>query len=215
MRLSRSREPFSRWSAFNCFPALIHMFETWPSKVNLLSMSMPSTFIVSEDGRDTRSEVKKSHWFTRQYRSPGVDNLQMDRQTDMEHSPVCYWASIHKTIRGLNYKGWVMHICVSKQGSSSLQIMACPTPGHYLKQCWNVVNWTLRNKFQWNFDQDHTFSLKENAFENVVWKMVTILSLPQCVNGSQISWRLDAVRLGTGMILSLWKLENFRAIRQI
>ena len=57
MRLSRSREPFSRWSAFNCFPALIHMLETWPSKVNLLSMSMPSTFIVSEDGRETFSAV--------------------------------------------------------------------------------------------------------------------------------------------------------------
>ena len=39
MRLSWSRKPFGRWSAFNCFPTLIHMFETWPSKVNLLTMS--------------------------------------------------------------------------------------------------------------------------------------------------------------------------------
>ena len=33
MRLSWSSEPFSRWSTFSCFPAFIHMFETWPSKV--------------------------------------------------------------------------------------------------------------------------------------------------------------------------------------
>ena len=52
MQLSWSSEPFSRWSAFSCFPAFKHMFETWPSKVNLASISMPSTFIVSEDGRD-------------------------------------------------------------------------------------------------------------------------------------------------------------------
>ena len=28
----------------------------------------------------------------------------------------------------------------------------------------------------------YTFSFKENAFENVVWKMAAILSRPQCVN---------------------------------
>ena len=38
-------------------PALIHMFETWPSKVNLSSISMPNTFIASEDGRETLSTV--------------------------------------------------------------------------------------------------------------------------------------------------------------
>ena len=38
MRLSWSREPFSCWSVFNCFPTLIHMFKTWPSKVNLSSI---------------------------------------------------------------------------------------------------------------------------------------------------------------------------------
>ena len=30
----------------------------------------------------------------------------------------------------------------------------------------------------------HTFSLKKNPFENVVWKMAAILSRPQCVNPS-------------------------------
>ena len=48
-----------------------------------------------------------------------------------------------------------------------------PAPSHYLNQCCNIVNWTLRNKFQWH--------LNRNALKNVVWKMAAILSRPQCV----------------------------------
>ena len=29
-----------------------------------------------------------------------------------------------------------------------------PVPSHYLNQCWNIANWTLRIKFQWNFNQN-------------------------------------------------------------
>ena len=48
-------------------------------------------------------------------------------------------------------------------------------------QCWNIVNWTLRNKLQWNFNRNSYIFIQENAFENVVWKMAAILSRPQCV----------------------------------
>ena len=44
--LSWSREPFSRWSTLSCLPALIHMFEIWPSNVSLSSISMPNTFLM-------------------------------------------------------------------------------------------------------------------------------------------------------------------------
>ena len=45
----------------------------------------------------------------------------------------------------------------------------------------------LRNKFQWNFDQNsYIFSLK-NAFENVARKMVAILSRRQCVKSLWLS----------------------------
>ena len=33
-------------------------------------------------------------------------------------------------------------------GSSLVQIMACRLPSHHLNQCWNIVNWTFRNKLQ-------------------------------------------------------------------
>ena len=28
-------------------------------------------------------------------------------------------------------------------------LVACPVPSRYLNQCWHIVNWNLRNNFQW------------------------------------------------------------------
>ena len=61
-------------------------------------------------------------------------------------------------------------------------------PSHYLIQCWNIVNRTLRNKLQWNLDQNLYIFIQVNAFENVVWKMAAILSRPQCVNQHRTLW---------------------------
>ena len=55
-------------------------------------------------------------------------------------------------------------------------------PSHYLKQCWNIVNWTSPNKLQWNVNRNSYIFIPENPFQNVVWKMAAILSRPQCVN---------------------------------
>ena len=54
------------------------------------------------------------------------------------------------------------------------------SPSHYLNQCWNIVNWALGNKLQWNLNRNLYIFIQENAFENVVWKMAAILSRPQC-----------------------------------
>ena len=43
------------------------------------------------------------------------------------------------------------------------------------------VYWTLGNKLHWNLNQNLNIFIQENAFENVVWNMVAILSQPQCV----------------------------------
>ena len=55
-------------------------------------------------------------------------------------------------------------------------------PSHYLNQGWNIVNWTLKNKIQWNFNLYLNIFIQENAFENVVCEMAAILCRPQCVN---------------------------------
>ena len=61
--------------------------------------------------------------------------------------------------------------------------MACPwpAPSHYLYQCWIIVNWTLRNKLQWNLNKNSNIFIQENAFESVVCETTAILSRPQCV----------------------------------
>ena len=83
----------------------------------------------------------------------------------------------------LPHWGWVMHICVGK-----LAIIGSDnglSPG--LNQCWtNAVYWTIRNKLQWDLNRNSCIFIQENAFKNVVWKMATILSRPQCVNDMSI-----------------------------
>ena len=52
-------------------------------------------------------------------------------------------------------------------------------PSHFLNQCWNIGNWTLRNKLPWNLNQNSHLSIQENVFENVVGKLAAILSRSQ------------------------------------
>ena len=40
----------------------------------------------------------------------------------------------------------------------------------------------LETKLQWNLNRNLYIFIQENVFENIVWKMVAILSLPQCDN---------------------------------
>ena len=42
--------------------------------------------------------------------------------------------------------------------------------------CWNIVNWTLWNKFQWNFNRNSSIFIHANEFESVVCEMAAILS---------------------------------------
>ena len=43
-------------------------------------------------------------------------------------------------------------------------------------QCWVIVNWTPKNKLQWNFNQASNLFTYENATENIVCEMTAILS---------------------------------------
>ena len=85
----------------------------------------------------------------------------------------------------LNNWGRVTHMR-SVIWSSLVQIIACrlvwSATSHYLNRCWNIVNSTLRNRFQWNLNQNSYIFIQENLFENVVWKMAAILSWTPCIN---------------------------------
>ena len=45
-------------------------------------------------------------------------------------------------------------------------------PSHYLNQCWVIVNWTLRNKFEWNFIKIPNFSFTKMQLKisSVKWR---------------------------------------------
>ena len=62
--------------------------------------------------------------------------------------------------------------------------MACHLFGAkpFLNQCWLIVIWTLRNKLQWNLNQNTKLFIHENAFENVVCELAAILSRGRWVN---------------------------------
>ena len=60
-------------------------------------------------------------------------------------------------------------------------LVAWSAPSHYLNQCWNIVNWTIRHKIQWNFNQNESIFIQENAFEKIVCEIAAILSQRQCV----------------------------------
>ena len=72
----------------------------------------------------------------------------------------------------------VPHIDVSELGQHWFRqwLVTWSAPSHYLNQCWNIVNWTLRNKLQWNSNQNTKIFIDENPFENVVWEMTSFLS---------------------------------------
>ena len=44
------------------------------------------------------------------------------------------------------------------------------------KRRWVNVNWNLRNKLQWSFDQNTKCFIQENAYEHVIYEMAVMLS---------------------------------------
>ena len=69
-----------------------------------------------------------------------------------------------------------MEICVRKLHHYRCRqwLVAEQATSHYLNQCWNIVNWTLRNKLQWNLNPNSYIFIQENAFENSVCEMAAI-----------------------------------------
>ena len=84
----------------------------------------------------------------------------------------------------LPHWGRVTHICVSKTDNYWFwwKLVTWLAASHHLNQCWLIVNWTLKNKFQWNLNKNSSIFVRKNAFENIVCEMVAILARPQYVN---------------------------------
>ena len=73
----------------------------------------------------------------------------------------------------LTHWGWVTHMHHETNHYWFIQwLVAWSAPSHYPNQCWDIVNWTPRNKLQWNFNRNTKLYIHENAF---VWEMAAIL----------------------------------------
>ena len=75
--------------------------------------------------------------------------------------------------------GRATHICVGKLTTISSDNGLSPGRRQVIiwNYCWNIVKWNL----EWNFNRNSNIFIQENAFQNVVWEMASILSRPQCV----------------------------------
>ena len=79
-------------------------------------------------------------------------------------------------------------ICVKKSHEFSEAVcfrwwlVAYSAPSHYIKQCWVIVNWTLRNKLQWNFNHNRKLFIHEDASEisSAKWR-------PCCPGGDELT----------------------------
>ena len=61
-----------------------------------------------------------------------------------------WWIKNHRDI--LTHWGRMPHICISKSTIIGSDNVAWSAPSHFLYQCWNIVNWTPRNKLQSNLN---------------------------------------------------------------
>ena len=72
--------------------------------------------------------------------------------------------------------------------SALFEIMTCRlylTPNHHLNQCWVIVNGTVRNKHQWNFNQN-----KKKIIHEI--KDLTILAtIGMCPSNTWLQWAIS------------------------
>ena len=123
------------------------------------------------------------------------NSVQFESKYDTFYSWKCIWKCRLKWQPFCPRGGWVKsaplthlsvvpHICVNELDQHFFRqwLVAWSVPSHYLDQCWLLVNWSLRNKLQWNSNPNTELFIQEKAFKNVVCEMAAILSRGRWVN---------------------------------
>ena len=118
--------------------------------------------------------------------------------------------------------GW--RICGSKIRPSLVQIMACRllSASHYLNHWWLIVNWALRNRFQWNLIKKQQFSYKKINFKmsSATWRPFC-LAFSVIIHISNVTWFPNLLRISQCTIqnrnvriyvlnCALWDMEQVR-----
>ena len=155
------------------------------------------------------SEVQRSTYFWEQF------NSQCPSYYSLNHTLkiiILKLLSHLPDANELTHWGRVTHICVSKL--TSIGSDNGLSPGRRQAIIWTNARifsiGPLGTNFSENLIEIHIFFIQENAFENVVWKMASILSLPQCVK----AWPLKMCSWGHCWLQSGTKVVIVGTIRQ-
>ena len=122
----------------------------------------------------------------------------------------------------LTYLPVVPHKCVSEWGQhcSRQWLVAYLAQSRYINQCWIIINWTLRNKLKWNFNQNKKIFIHENASENIVCEIAAILSRGRWVKvmaryheatillpGPQFNIKIHLIGKGNSVVEMRWPYD--------
>ena len=85
------------------------------------------------------------------------------------------WSAYYEHFRNFNSSPLSAAYMCQWIGSALVQIMACClfSAKSLSKPMLVIVDWTLRNKLQWNFNQYTKLFIHENASENIVCEMAS------------------------------------------
>ena len=113
-----------------------------------------------------------------------TDGLVLWHQGNSWHSAEYYAPMNFQLFRGYFIEAkWRIYIYMYHLTRPSLvQIMAWHlAPSHYLNQCWNIVNWNLRNRPQWNINRISYIFIQENLNAFQAGKLNFFGTRPNCV----------------------------------
>ena len=111
----------------------------------------------------------------------------LDRWSLYWYMALCLWLPCEGFLTHLPI---LPHIWVSESGQHWFRwwLVAYWSPSHHLNQCCVIINWTLRDKLQWNFSQN----TKNAKYTKLHLKISSVKWWPFCSGGEELSpvvWR--------------------------
>ena len=97
----------------------------------------------------------------------------------------------------------VPHICVKRLTIIGWDNELTPNSQHHRNQCSGIVNWTFRNKYQWNINQNTKLFIHGDVCRNIVCETAAIFPVGDELTGSHTrgASRSNACYIACGALL--------------